>query len=320
MLRLLKSWQLLLCGLAAVLTIALTNCASQQTPIANSSATPNPSANAAPTAALVFGSIGDPVSLEPGNVTDGYSIAVQHQIYDRLLDVEPGSTKLIPGLATAWSADKAGLIWTFKLRNSVKFHDGTALSAEAVRLNVDRWWNPASKLGFRSAGKTYEAWSSLFGGFKGDPASLLQDVKAIDRQTVQFVLKQPFAAFPAAIASGYFGIASPVAIEKAGADYGTPSSTAVGTGAFIFKEWRKGDRVVLEKNPNYWNGAPQSNRLVFRTIKEASGRLAELQAGTIDFTEKPVAGAASADSERSEAERATSPFVQHGLSGAESVL
>ena len=285
MLRQLKSWQLILCGLVAVLTIALTNCASQQTPIASNSAASNPSSSAAPTAALVFGSVGDPVSLEPGNVTDGYSIAVQHQIYDRLLDVEPGSTKLIPGLATEWSAAKDGLSWTFKLREGVKFHDGTALNAEAVRLNVDRWWNPSSKLGFRSAGKNYEAWSSLFDAFKGDPASLLQDVKAIDPQTVQFVLKQPFAAFPAAIASGYFGIASPTAIEKAGADYGTPSSTAVGTGAFTFKEWRKGDRVVLDKNPNYWNGAPKTNQLVFRTIKEASSRLAELQAGTIDFTE-----------------------------------
>jgi len=71
-----------------------------------------------------------------------------------------------------------------------------------------------------------------------------------DESTVRFVLKQPFAAFPSAIASGYFGIASPEAVKKAGSKYGT-LITGCGTGPFVFKEWRSGDRVVLE-NPNYW--------------------------------------------------------------------
>ncbi len=81
---------------------------------------------------------------------------------------------------------------------------------------------------------------------------ITRKIQNLCAESVRFVLKQPFAAFPSAIASGYFGIASPDVIEKAGATYGTPSSTAVETGSFVFKEWRSGDRVVLEKNPNYW--------------------------------------------------------------------
>ncbi len=110
-------------------------------------------------------------------------------------------------------------------------------------------------------------------------------MKVVNNSTIQFVLKQPFAAFPSAIASGFFGIASPTAIKQAGANYGTPGSLAVGTGPFIFKEWRTGDRVLLEKNPNYWrSGSPKVNQLVIRFITDPAARLAQLRAGQIDFT------------------------------------
>jgi peptide/nickel transport system substrate-binding protein len=287
MIRRSHHWWAGLFALVAVLTITLSNCAQQNTPTASNSPVASPSA-ASPTSAstLVFGAVSDPASLESGNIEDGYSIYVQDQIYDRLLEHEPGTTKLTPGLATEWSASTDGLTWTFKLREGVKFHDGTSFNAEAVRANIDRWWNPASPIGFRNAGKTYAIWKELFGGFKGEAEALLKDVKAVDNQTVQFVLNQPFAAFPEALASGYFGISSPDAIKKAGAAYGTAGSTAVGTGPFMYKEWRIGDRVTLDKNPNYWKqGFPKVDQVVFRTIKEASGRVAELRAGSIDFAE-----------------------------------
>jgi peptide/nickel transport system substrate-binding protein len=277
-------WQRVVVLLVAALTIGLSNCGAPS-PTATSEPG-SPAAAPATSSALVFGAVGDPASLESGNIEDGYSIYVQHQIYDRLLDTEPGTTKLIPSLATEWSASGDGLTWTFKLRNDVKFHDGTPFNAEAVRANFNRWWDPADPLGFRDAGKTYPSWTNLFGGFKGSSDSLLQDIKVVDDSTIQFVLKQPFSAFPAAIASGYFGIASPTAIKKAGAAYGTAGSTAVGTGAFTFNEWRIGDRVVLDKNPNYWHeGLPKADQVIFRTIKEASSRVAELRAGSIDFSE-----------------------------------
>lgn len=281
MIRRLKRWQIALFSLAAVLTLSLSNCANQTSTPAGD---PSASAGGADTSTIVFGTGGDPANLEPGNITDGNSIYVQQQIYDRLIDFEPGTANLVPALATEWSASEDGLTWTFKLREGVKFHDGTDFNAEAVQTNVERWWDPNHPLGFRDAGKTYQIWSDLFGGYKGDENSLLQAINAPDAQTVEFVLKQPFAAFPAAVASGYFGIASPTAIEQAGADYGIAGSTAVGTGPYKFVEWRTGDRVTLEANPDYWNGAPATQNLVMRIIKEPAARLAELRAGSIDFT------------------------------------
>lgn len=265
-----------------ILAIALTNCTARNQ--APSSSSPQSSSPNSP-AALVFGSGGQPVNLEPGNITDGNSLIVQAQIYNRLMEFKPGSTDLEPALATEWKASADGKTWTFKLRQGIKFHDGTPFDADAVQFNVERWWDANHPNGDRKAGKIYEIWSQIFGGFKGDPNSLVEAVKVVDATTIEFVLKQPFSAFPSAIASGFFGIASPTAIKKAGAKYGTPGSLAVGTGAFIFKEWRTGDRVVLEKNPTYWrSGFPKVNQLVIRFVADPAARLAQLRAGQIDFT------------------------------------
>lgn len=279
-----KQWQPALLAMAFALAIVLSNCNSNS-PSNQTSNSPTPASSpAAPAGALVFGSGGQPVNLEPGNITDGNSLYVQTQIYNTLIDTKPGSTELVPSLATEWTGSEEGKVWTVKLRTGVKFHDGTDFNAEAVKLNVERWWDPKSKFGYRDAGKPYEIWGELFGGFRGTPDSILQEVVA-GTDTVKFVFKQPFAAFPSVISSAYFGIASPDAIEKAGAKYGTPSSSAVGTGPFVFKEWRSGDRIVLEKNTNYWNkGLPKVDQLVMRFITDPAARLAQLRSGTIDFT------------------------------------
>ncbi|MBE9130067.1 ABC transporter substrate-binding protein [Coleofasciculus sp. LEGE 07092] len=268
---------IILAIVAFAFAIALSNCDSPSNQTSTSSVTP--------VSTLVFGSGGQPVNLEPGNITDGNSIVVQHQIYNRLLETKSGTTELEPGLATDSAVSEDSKTWTFKLREQVKFHDGTDFNAEAVRFNVERWWNPKSEFGYRDAGKIYEIWGNLFGGYKGSSDSILQDIVVEDDYTIKFILQQPFAGFSEAISSGYFGIASPDAIKKAGAQYGTPASLAVGTGPFVFKEWRTGDRIVLEKNPNYWKpDLPKSDQLVMRFITDPAARLAQLRAGTIDFT------------------------------------
>lgn len=234
--------------------------------------------------ALVFGGAGQPVNLTPGDVTDGNSLYVHQQIYNRLIGNEPGSAELVPELATEWSASEDGLTWTFQLREGVKFHDGTDFNADAVVFNVMRWWDPDFEYGYRAEGSIYEIWTNLFGGFKGDEASSLADIRAVDDLTVAFEFVEPFSAFPAAISSAYFGMASPTAIQ-AGADYGKPSGAAIGTGPFVFQEWVSGDRITFSKFDDYWNeGQPVVDQLVMRFVEDPAARLAQLRAGTLDFT------------------------------------
>lgn len=283
--RLLKSWRLVLLALVFGMAVILSNCATTSNTVSNNSPTPTTPATV-PAGALVYGAGGPPVNLEPGNVTDGNSVIAIDQIYNRLTDSKPGTVELEPSLATKWSSSTDGKTWTFKLRSGVKFHDGTDFDAEAVKFNVDRWWDAKNPNGYRESGKTYQIWKDFFAGFKGDKDSLVKDVTVVDKSTIRFVLNRPFAAFPAAIGSGYFGIASsPAAVRKAGAKYGTPGSLAVGTGPFVFKEWRSGDRIILEKNPNYWKaGTPKVNQLVIRFVEDPAARLAQLRAGQLDFT------------------------------------
>lgn len=233
---------------------------------------------------LVYGGNGDPVTLEPGNVTDGISIAVQRQIYDTLVDFKDGSTDPVPGLATSWKANAANTSWTFKLRKGVKFTDGTPLNADAVVFNWKRFWDPKDPNGFRNQGHTYEIVSDLLGGFKGDKGSIIKDIVKVDDYTVRFDLNQPSSVLPIVVGSGYFGIASPTAIKKDGAKYGTPASKPVGTGPFVFQSWKAGDRITLSANKSYWGQKAKVDSLVIRAIKDPSQRLNELKAGTIDFT------------------------------------
>ncbi|HSF34268.1 MAG TPA: ABC transporter substrate-binding protein [Candidatus Tectomicrobia bacterium] len=223
---------------------------------------------------FVYGRGADSVGLDPAVVTDGESFRVTRNIYESLCEYQRDSTAVIPGLAESWQTTPDGLTWKFTLRRHVKFHDGTPFNAEAVVFNFERWMfehHPYHK-------GVFEYWKSMFGGFPG----FVKSVRAIDGFSVEFVLDKPMAPFLANLAMPMFGIASPAAIKKYGDDY---FKNPVGTGSFRFREWRKDDRIVLERNADYWGEKALLDRVIFRSIVDNSARLLELQAGSIDLME-----------------------------------
>src|SRR3954463_7281668 len=90
---------------------------------------------------FVFAGAGDPKNFDPIFNDDGESFRPIRQMYDTLIEHKPGTAELQGGLAESWEHDPTGKIWTFKLRQGVKFHDGTPLDAAAVCANFDRWYN-----------------------------------------------------------------------------------------------------------------------------------------------------------------------------------
>ena len=170
-----------------------------------------------------------------------------------------------PKLALSWTHSDDFKTWTFKLRPGVKFQDGTPFNAQAVKANFDRQKDPANKC--RCA--FYIAF--------------IHDVQAPDDLTVVYNLNDPSVKLPEllTIQSSNNVIQSPTAWKTKGDDY---SRNPVGTGPYILKSWNAGDRMVLEKNPDYWNkGHPYLDRIVLKPLPDAQSRFASLQSGEVDI-------------------------------------
>lgn len=222
---------------------------------------------------LIYGRGADTTSLDPGVVTDGESLKVAENIFDTLVNYADDSTEVVPGLAKEWKISEDALTYTFKLQEGVKFHDGTDFNADAVVYNFERWMT-----GGKNSAFVYYA--AMFGGYKDDEGHVIQSVEKVDDYTVKFTLKRPQAPFLANLAMGPFGIVSPAAIEKYGDKIG---ENPVGTGPFVFKEWKRNETITLEKNADYWVGEPKLEKLIFRVIPDNSARLTALKTGEIDL-------------------------------------
>lgn len=223
---------------------------------------------------IIYGRGGDSVGLDPVNVTDGESLKVTRNIFDGLVTYDKYSTDVVPALATRWEVSKDEKTWTFYLRKGVKFHDGTPFNADAVVFNFERWMNKDNPY---HQGE-FEYYGYMFGGYPG----IIKSVKAKDDYTVVFTLEKPQATFLSNLAMDCFAISSPAAIKKWKADY---FKHPVGTGPFVFKEWVKDDKIVLEANKDYWGEGPYVDGVIFRAIKDNSARLMELQSGTINIAD-----------------------------------
>ena len=170
-----------------------------------------------------------------------------------------------PKLALSWTHSDDYKTWTYKLRPGVKFHDGTPFNAQAVKENFDRLKDPANKC--RCAFYI----------------SNIHDVQAPDELTVVYNLNDPSINAPALasipVATGV--VQSPTAWKTKGDDY---NRNPVGTGPYVLKSWTAGDRMVLEKNPNYWNkGHPYLDRIILKPLPDAQSRFASVQSGEVDI-------------------------------------
>lgn len=228
---------------------------------------------------FIFGRGADSVKLDPADVTDGESARATVQIYDTLVMFKGETTLIKPGLAKSWTVSSDNLTWDFHLRKGVKFHDGTDLNAEAVLFNFERWWdtdNPYHK-------GTFEYWESMFNGFKGDEGCVIEKFEVVDDYTFRIVLKQPFAPLLSNLAMFCFAIASPEAIKSQGPENFATSTEypPIGTGPFKFVEWVKDDRIVLERNPDYWGEKAKIEKVILKVIPDNSARYLALKSGEI---------------------------------------
>jgi peptide/nickel transport system substrate-binding protein len=247
---------------------------------------------------LVFGAAADPVVLDAALISDGESFRVVYQITETLVDLAPGTTKIVPELATSWKKSANGRTWTFNLRRGVRFHDGTPFNAGAVCANFNRWYNFKGALQNPAASYYYGV---VFAGFKTGTGSLsrknalYRSCRAVNTYRAAITLRKPYGPFLGAMTLTPFAIQSPTAMNKYGADKGHLTSDGgfvsdgtygtqhpAGTGPYKFSSWKVGDKLELVRNDSYWGKKGILRRLIFRPISDNAARLQALQTGEID--------------------------------------
>jgi peptide/nickel transport system substrate-binding protein len=213
---------------------------------------------------VVIGLGAEPRTMLAATIVDWTTNNMLEHIYDRLLDRDPKTFKPKPMLAESWRIVN-DTTWEFKLRKGVRFHNGEPFSAQSVKATIDYALDPATKSHFAA------------GAYWG----LVKEVQVVDDSTVRFVTKQPW---PNLIDSASL-TNSLMMPAKALRELG-PQKLAqqpIGTGPFKFVEWKRDERLVLERNPDYWQGPADVSRVTFRFIPEFSSRMAALLSGEIDI-------------------------------------
>lgn len=219
----------------------------------------------------------DIATLDPAIGYDWQNPSMMQAIFDGLMDYEPGTTKLMPDLAESVTVAPDGLSYTFQLRSGVKFHNGRALTSADVKYTLERLANPATQ----SPGQSYFSPIAGFDDFVAGKATGLSGVTTPDDRTVVIAMSRATASFLNVLAMHFGSIVPKEEVEKWGADFG---HHPVGTGAFKLTEWTAGQRIVFERNADYFKpGVPYLDKIVFEIGQDPTVALLRLQKGEIDI-------------------------------------
>jgi peptide/nickel transport system substrate-binding protein len=243
-----------------------------------SGAVTTPSASASAPAVVMGGTLKAVIppplkTLDPITIYDQGGIVLVYQIAEYLIDLS-NTNALKPKLALSWSPNAKGDVWTFKLRQGVKFNDGSPFEAADVVASMDRVLDPKSGSG---------ALAALAGILaKGG-------TKAIDTYTVQFNLDKPFADFPYLVSSSSYNTAM-LPRNYAGNFLKNP----VGTGPWMLQTYVTNQRAIMKKNPTYWGKDAQGRQLPYldsveyTLVTDTSAANLQLQSGAVDVQPQTV--------------------------------
>ncbi|MGP0093027.1 MAG: ABC transporter substrate-binding protein [Xanthobacteraceae bacterium] len=205
-----------------------------------------------------------------------------YTVYDGLITWDLSSadkpSDLAPGLATSWTADAGDKKkWVFKLRDGVKFHDGSAFDAAAVVWNLDKLLNDkAPQFDPRQSAQGRTRIPSVAG------------YKAVDPTTVEITTKVPDATLPYQIT--WIMMSSPAQWEKLGKSWDAFAKAPSGTGPWKLRLFVPRERAEMVPNADYWNKTrvPKLDALVLIPLPEANARVAALRSGQVDWIEAPA--------------------------------
>ena len=245
-------------------------------------------ANAATAKTLVYCSEGSPENFNPQINTTGTSFDTAYPVFNKLVEFIPGTTELQPALAESWDVSDDGKVYTFHLRKGVKFHarggftPSREFTADDVIATFNRMWKKDDAYHAVSGG-AYDYFNDM-----GMP-DLLSAIEKVDDNTVKMTLSKPESPFIANLAMDFAAIHSKEYMD-AMLKAGTPEKVdqePIGTGPFIWANYRKDDRIIYNANVNYFRGKQPIDRLVFSITPDQATREARLEAGECDVIPYP---------------------------------
>ncbi|MCY7295973.1 ABC transporter substrate-binding protein [Alteromonas sp. a30] len=239
---------------------------------------------------LIYCSEGNPSTFNPQLATSGTTAdASSYQIYDRLLEFDPETNKIVPGLASHWQVSKDGLTYTFTLRKEVHFHSTQffkptrEFNADDVIFSMDRWRNWDHPYHDVSGGN-YPYFASL------ELDNLIDAIYRVDSHKIKITLSKPDSSFLANLATD-FAIVLSAEYGDFLLNKGTPElidEHPIGTGPFQFIHHQKDRYIRYKKNANYWRDIPLVDQLIFDITPLSSLRLAKLMTGECDVLSLPA--------------------------------
>jgi glutathione transport system substrate-binding protein len=215
---------------------------------------------------LKFGTAKGIKALNPFVNTRSTEHSVRTLLYEPLVIFDEKS-EIIPYLAESWTISKDGKSYTFNLRKGVRFHNGSEMTAEDIKWGFDYTLNP----------KNY--------AYGREMLNNVASLEIVDSHTVRFNLKNPQAAFLAAMGT----IQTFFAVAKGSIKEGekAPSAFPPGTGPYQFLEWKSAEHLRLKKFAHYWQkGIPHMDEIVIKPVEEGEVRFASLRAGDLQVAER----------------------------------
>jgi peptide/nickel transport system substrate-binding protein len=223
-----------------------------------------------PGGTLVYVRGKDSPTADPALATDGESAILITNVFDTLVRFKYGGFETEPALATSWEVSADARTWTFRLREGVKFHDGTPCDAQAVALSFERQRDEKNPYHFTQG--RYPYWGDMFG--------FVSKIAPDGASTVRFELSEPAPPFFLQLLAMFSSsIVSPTALAK-GEKF--VLRNPVGTGPFRFVSWKQAQEIVLEANPDWYGGKPKLARLVLQVKQEPHDAYMALEAGQVD--------------------------------------
>ena len=247
---------------ALALAIVLTLAWGDALAVAQPALAPPPAPGARKDVRIGVGGL--PAALDPMAALEGAGALASRQVFDTLVAYRESSTDVEPALAARWAVSRDGLTWSFTLRDGVRFHDGTPLTAKEAAASFERWLKAEA----RPPGGT--VWSALLRGIPG----VVKDVQAADARTLKVILFQPYAPLLTVLAHPGFGVAKPTVAAD-----GSP--TLIGSGPYRLAEAVPG-RMVLDAVAGHWTGGARAPRLIFLEIASDEQAEGELDARGLD--------------------------------------